>query len=202
MDLNTLKNEIEGVDIYLLDQILKNRYTINDVILDAGCGKGRNLKWFYTHNFEVYGVDTNSKVIDFVKEKFQAQKDHFMTQHLKNLSFEDNMFDHIICNAVLHFAQNKLHFFKMLSELVRVLKKDGTIFIRMANIHGIEELVTLIDKGVYKLPDKSNRFLLTNKLLTAIKRDFDLELVEPFKYVHVANKRSMATFVLKKTTSL
>jgi len=46
MNITTLKEAINGTDIYLLDQILKDRYETGDKILDAGCGKGRNLKWF------------------------------------------------------------------------------------------------------------------------------------------------------------
>ena len=34
---------IGNTDIYLIDQIMKNRYNQQDKILDAGCGNGRNL---------------------------------------------------------------------------------------------------------------------------------------------------------------
>ena len=57
--MKELKNTIGNTDIYLIDQILKERYTPKDIILDAGCGSGRNLKWFYDNGFgpHVFGPD-------------------------------------------------------------------------------------------------------------------------------------------------
>ncbi|MBI9042777.1 hypothetical protein [Lutibacter sp.] len=43
MKIESLKNSIKDVDIYILDQILKERYQPETKILDAGCGGGRNL---------------------------------------------------------------------------------------------------------------------------------------------------------------
>ncbi len=198
MNLEDLKNTIGTIDIYLLDQILKGRYTENYRILDAGCGKGRNLKWFYHNNFSVYGIDMNTDNIDIVKEIYESQKEHFSVQSVDALTFEDKKFNHVICNAVLHFAQNELHFKKMFSELVRVLKPNGTLFIRTATIDSLTDKVEFINDGVYKLPDTTKRFLLTRKLLSSILTELNLELIEPYKYINVDNLRCMATIVLRK----
>ena len=37
MHITTLKEQIKDVDIYILDQILKDRYQTGAKILDAGC---------------------------------------------------------------------------------------------------------------------------------------------------------------------
>ncbi len=34
------------IDIYLFDQILKNRFSDESKILDAGCGGGRNIRLY------------------------------------------------------------------------------------------------------------------------------------------------------------
>ena len=129
MNIKELKSEIEGIDIYLLDQILKERYQQNDVILDTGCGSGRNLKWFYENKFTVYGVDSLESRIEEVKEKYTEQHSNFSVQNLDQLQFENHFFDHVICSAVLHFAQNKQQFKRMVAELFRVLKPGGSLFI-------------------------------------------------------------------------
>jgi len=198
MDLDTLKNEIEGIDIYLLDQILKGRYHTKDVILDVGCGNGRNLKWFYNNDFTIYGIDLNAKRLDKAKKQYSDQKEHFSLQNITTLNFKEEKFDHIICNAILHFANSKQDFILMMAELVRVLKPNGTIFIRMATIESLTDKVEQVAEGVYKLPDETTRFLLTKDLLKYIQTKFDLVLLERFKYVNVDDLRCMATFILQK----
>ena len=198
MNLEDLKDVIENIDIYLLDHILKERYSQNSIMLDVGCGNGRNLKWFYNNGFTIHGIDTNRDVINKVKEKYKTQSNHFSVQNVDALGYENAMFDHIICNAVLHFAQHEIHFTKMLSELVRVLKPNGTIFIRMATFEGMEKYASHISEGRFHLPDGTDRFLITNELLMKTLKDFKLILLEPIKCINVDNQRSMATFIIRK----
>jgi tellurite methyltransferase len=56
------------IDIYLFDQILKNRFTDQMTILDAGCGAGRNLIYFLKSGCQVFAVDQNSEAIRYVRE--------------------------------------------------------------------------------------------------------------------------------------
>lgn len=199
MNIKELKNSIKGIDIYLLDQIIKDRYGAAAVILDAGCGNGRNLKWFYENNFELYGVDTNTQRIEYVKQLYKNIENRFSVQNLDVMDFENNTFDHIICSAVLHFAQNTQHFFNMVAEMVRVLKPGGTIFLRMTSWEAfLEGLVKKKSDGVYLLPDGSNRFLLTKEILIQLQNNFNLKLIEPYKSVRIANERSMATLLFQK----
>ena len=198
MSIEKLKNDIGSIDIYLLDQILKGRYQSKDIILDAGCGKGRNLKWFYDNSFSVYGVDANAHSIDIAKEKYPNLSANFSVQNLDVLRFDTHTFDHVICSAVLHFAQNTPHFFNMLSELVRVVKVNGTIFVRMTSIQGLEKYVSQISEGVYALPDKTNRFLLHEGLLFTSMEKYSLSFLEPIKTVQVGKERSMCTLVFQK----
>lgn len=196
MNSKELKQEIGNIDIYLLDQILKERFNSTDKILDAGCGSGRNLQYFSNHNFDIYGIDSNEDRIKSLK-KLNNNK-NFKVAKLESIPFNKEYFDYIICNAVLHFANNEIRFFKMFSELFRVLKTNGTLFIRMTSNFGIENLVSEIENGVYNIPDGSTRFLLTNAILDKLKNKYNFEFIEPLKTVNVNNLRSMSTLVLKK----
>jgi ubiquinone/menaquinone biosynthesis C-methylase UbiE len=146
----------------------------------------------------LYGVDANASSIEAAKKKYVNLSDNFSVQNLAVLSFEDATFDHILCSAVLHFAQNTSHFFNMFSELVRVLKPGGSLFIRMTSLESIEKFVKPISDGVYFLPDATNRFLLTDSLLSDITSRYNIRLLEPKKYVNVNNERCMCTLVLSK----
>lgn len=192
-----LKQTIGSTDIYLLDQIVKNRYVYGDMILDAGCGNGRNLFWFYNNNFDMWGVDIDSGSIEQVKELYPKLSQNFKIAELTKLPFRDDLFDHIICSAVLHFAISKDQFLDMFSELVRVLKPGGSIFVRMASDIGIENKISFIENGVYRLGDGTNRFLLTKKLLQELMKTYSLSFLEPLKTTNVNDIRCMSTLVLQ-----
>ncbi len=193
-----LRVQIEHIDIYLLDQILKGRYDISENILDAGCGMGRNLRWFYHNSYPVFGVDVNESHIKYVKENHSRRKDHFFVSKIEALQFEAGTFHHVICNAVLHFAKNESHFLEMFSELLRVLKTNGTLFVRVASCFGIESKIKETANGIYKLPDGSERFLLTKPLLNKVLASHSLEFIEPIKTTNVEDLRCMTTLMLKK----
>lgn len=199
MDINTLKSAIGNTDIYLLDQILKNRYIAKDYILDAGCGSGRNIHWFYINNFNVFGIDKDENSIQHVKTIYPDLKDNFTVSKLSIIPFKDNYFNLIISNAVLHFAENTAHFKTMFAELIRVLKVNGSLFIRMTSNIGIENSILEISDGVYKIPDGTIRFLITKELIETLLTNYHLSLLEPLKTVNVNEKRCMTTLVLKKT---
>jgi len=195
MKQTDLKNTLGKVDIYLLDQLIKNRYSENDILLDAGCGSGRNFIFMSSLGFNIIGCDINKAQINKLRQDYPSNK--LDISSLTNLHYTTDYFDHVICNAVLHFSKDEHEFKKMISELHRVLKPNGTLFIRMTSEFGIEKLIKPI-YGQFSLPDGSNRFLLNVELVDYLKLSFDF--IEPLKTVNVNNLRCMSTLVLKKIT--
>jgi ubiquinone/menaquinone biosynthesis C-methylase UbiE len=178
---------------------MKNRYAENDKILDAGCGEGRNMHWFLQNDFEIYGIDTNEEAIAQLRSSNPTlPENRLQVLPVEKMNFPDNYFDHVVSSAVLHFANSTNHFKEMLSEMFRVLKANGSIFIRMTSDIGIETKVNLIADGVYNIPDGSRRFLLTRSLLAEIKHQHNLSFIEPFKTVNVDDLRCMSTLVFQK----
>ncbi len=196
MNATELNNELENIDIYLLDQVLKNRFKPTGKILDAGCGSGRNIHYFAKNGFDISGIDSDENRIKTLQKKYSSQK--FKVAKVEEMPFVNASFNYIICNAVLHFATNKTHFLTLFSELFRVLKSKGTLFVRMTSNFGIEHLVNEIKDGVYKIPDSTTRFLLTKNLLEQLKSTYNFEFIEPLKTVNVNNIRCMTTLIIKK----
>jgi tellurite methyltransferase len=195
---NSLQSALGQTDIYLIDQILKGRFHPSQKILDAGCGSGRNMYWFLQNDFNVSGIDSNPSAIELLKKQYPSVRNRFEVAAVEQMPFSDEEFDHVISSAVLHFANSTLHFRQMFSEMVRVIKRRGMLFIRMTCDIGLEEKVIHVKDGTYYIPDGSKRFLLTRSLLNDCLEQYRLILSEPFKTVLVDDVRSMSTVVLQK----
>ena len=200
MDTSLINNVIGDTDIYLIDQILKGRYKEHETILDAGCGIGRNMHWFLQNQLCIYGIDSNANYISELKMDYaDLPPIRLQVADIEQMPFGDNFFNHIISSAVLHFSESTQHFFNMMSEIFRVLKPNGTLFIRMTSDIGIEHLVKKIKNGVYILPDGTSRFLLTRDILKQVLHQYPFTFMEPLKTVNVDDMRCMSTLLLHKT---
>ena len=197
--------EIFGdIDIYLFDQFLKNRFSPEMKILDAGCGGGRNLVYFLRSGFPVFGVDRNPEAIEYVR--FLAEMlapdlppENFRVAAVEEILFPDETFDVVISCAVLHFADDEKHFDRMLREMWRVLKPSGLFFARLASTIGIEDKVERLAERRYLLPDESERFLVDEEMLISATENLGGMFVEPIKTTNVQNLRCMTTWIIWKT---
>lgn len=196
---NSITSIIGRTDIYLIDQIMKERYRPGEKILDAGCGGGRNMHWFIQNDFDIFGTDWSEAAILNLRNTYpQLPGENFQISLVEKMPFSDNYFEHVISSAVLHFANNEQHFKEMLGEMIRVLKPGGSIFIRMTSDIGIENKVKLLSNGNHQIPDGSMRFLLTKPLLANCMQELNLSFLEPLKTVNVNDLRCMSTLVLIK----
>ena len=195
--------EIGNMDIYLLDQIMKGRILQTGKILDAGCGNGRNSEYFIRNNFDIAGIDLDEVAIQNAKEQITIWNAHFDVAHytiadLTEIPFPDNHFDFIISSAVLHFSKDRAHFKKQFEELVRVLNRNGILFIRMTTKHTLSHLSQHLYDDVYHIPDGSTRYLLDIDYLKDLMTKNEMSLMDPLKTVNVDDQRTMAVVVLQK----
>lgn len=191
------------IDIYLFDQFLKNRFSPEMKILDAGCGSGRNLVYFLRSGFECFGIDQNPEAAEYVRKLARAiapaiAPENFRVSKVEEMPFPDKSFDVVLSSAVLHFAADAKHFDRMLREMWRVMKPSGLLFARLASTIGIEEKVEKISERRYLLPDTSERFLVDEEMLVSITEDLGGTFVEPVKTTNVQNLRAMTTWVIRK----
>ncbi|HLT07876.1 MAG TPA: class I SAM-dependent methyltransferase [Cyclobacteriaceae bacterium] len=204
MDIAALNKLLGNLDIYLLDQILKGRFNKEQRILDAGCGEGRNIIYFLREGFQIFGIDSNPIAIQMARIQAQTiQKDYdiyrFQTALVEDMPFHHGAMDVVISSAVLHFANNTSHFQQMLKEMLRVLRPGGILFLRMTT--AVQEILgnaTPLGDGLYRLPDGSKRFVLTEKLLAEMMAAHGLRHLEAPKSVLVHGKRAMGVFVMQK----
>ncbi|GAB3660004.1 hypothetical protein GCM10028791_33690 [Echinicola sediminis] len=205
MEISSLNKLLGNIDIYLLDQVLKGRFTKDMRIMDAGCGEARNVVYFLQSGYQVFGVDQNPTAIQMARayaRSLQPGYDllRFQLAPVEDMPFHKGAFQAIISSAVLHFAKNTAHFHQMFDEMMRILEPNGFLFLRMTTgFGGIMPDSTEIHDGVFALPDGSNRFLLTPSLLEEIMNRHHLRYLEDPKSVLVHGKRAMGVFLLQKT---
>jgi tellurite methyltransferase len=192
-----------GIDIYLFDQLLKDRLVPPMRVLDAGCGAGRNLVYLLRAGFEVFGVDESKAAIGQTQRLASAlapqlSRDNFRVEPIERLSFAESAFDVVLSSAVLHFARDAAHWQAMLNEMWRVLKPGGIFWARLASTVGIEDQVRLISGRRYDLPDGSERFLVDEEMLLKASSVLGGEFLDPIKTTVVQNQRAMTTWCLYK----
>lgn len=199
-----LQQTFGNIDIYIFDQLLKGRYANCQKILDAGCGGGRNIVYFLQQEaYEVYGIDQSQEAIDSVRQMAVQVSPHtppenFQQSRLEDLPFGDATFDLVICNAVLHFAEDPDHFDRMMRSIWRVLKPGGYFFSRLASNIGTEDLVQPLGKRRYLLADGTERFVVDQDFLLYYTEQLNGTLYEKIKTTIVQDLRSMTTWCVQK----
>jgi len=96
-------------------------------ILDAGCGFGLYSLALAEKGAVVVGVEIDKKQVSMAKEwarKLNILNARFEVQDICKLPHEDESFDKILCVDVIEHVPNDE---KAISELVRVLKVEGTL---------------------------------------------------------------------------
>ena len=199
-----LRARFGDIDVYLFDQLLKGRVPPDGTVLDAGCGRGRNLVWFLREGFRVLGADADPDAVDTVRRlaariaPAPLSADAFRAEPVEAMSFDDGAADFVISSAVLHFARDEAHFHAMLRGTWRVVRPGGVLFCRVAGRAGLDGQIRALGGGRYALPDGTERFLTDERLLRDATDALGGTLLDPLKTTLVHGRRSMTTWVVRR----
>lgn len=198
-----LASTFGSIDIYLFDQLLRGRMPAGVKVLDAGCGRGRNLVYLMRAGYEVFGCDRDPEAIQEVLRLARELAPHlpeanFRVEPVEDSSFDDELADFVISSAVLHFAGDDRQFWAMLRGSFRCLKPGGVFFCRLASTIGLEDRVRRTEGRRFHLPDGTDRYLVDEALLMEATSSLGGELADPIKTTVVQNQRAMTTWVLRK----
>jgi len=91
---------------------------------------GTDLAQFAMHGARVTDVDLSSGHLKLAKENFAVRglQGEFVHQDAESLVFDDNVFDVVYSNGVLHHTPNTRH---VVQEILRVLKPGGRVIVMM-----------------------------------------------------------------------
>ena len=101
------------------------------LILDIGCGYGRDANYFSKKGHNVVGVDASEEALKIAKQL--NKKIDYKTGNITALNLPENHFDVVFGNFVIHDFSNKERI-KIISECYRVLKKGGFVIQTLASI--------------------------------------------------------------------
>ena len=172
----TVQDQFGQIDIYVFDQILRGNLRAEMRMLDAGCGFGRNLVYLLREGTEIFAVDASEEAVEHVRALAAVLApalpgENFRVSGLEAMPFEDEFFDAVICNSVLHFARDQAHFFAMVRELWRVLRPGGLLFCRLGSRIGME--FEEVREGIFEIGDGSEWFLVDEEQLLELTEELD-----------------------------
>lgn len=145
----------------------------NQNIIELGCGNGKNL------------IQSNIDGLDYC----QAFVDICITKGLNvrqgdilSLPFIDNSYDHSMSIAVIHHLSTRVRRLKAISEMIRVTKPGGLIFILVWIDIPIKPDTEFVDDGILLPFTGQYRYyhiFRDNELLDLIST-FDVEIIKTF----------------------
>jgi SAM-dependent methyltransferase len=197
----SVQEQFGQIDIYVFDQILRGNIAPGMRVLDAGCGYGRNLVHLLREGCEVFATDADADGVEHVRQLSASlmtglPAQNFQVGPIEQMQFPDGFADVVICNAVLHFAQDDRHFRTMLAELWRVLKPGGMLFCRLGSRIGMD--FKRVRGNLFVVGDGSEWYLVDEKMLLGLTEEMNAVLVDPLKTTIVQDYRCMTTWVIRK----
>jgi ubiquinone/menaquinone biosynthesis C-methylase UbiE len=157
------------------------KYVSKDAkILDVGCGYGRTLNELHENGFKnLKGIDFSQAMID------RGLKSHpylNLSKHNgEKLPFSDDEFDAVLLIAVLTCTADQKLQENLISEISRVLKKDGILYINDYSLNEDQRNLDRYDKyeekygiyGIFELPEGAVLRHHSNKYISNLTKDFE-----------------------------
>ena len=113
---------------------------LSSAIVDVACGEGVLVEEFGNQGYNIKGIDLN------------YESDFVLRGDVRDLPYDDHTFDVVLfLDALEHLAYEDQP--KALSEIYRVLKPKGTLFLSVPNLAHLNSRFQFFLKGILDRPD-------------------------------------------------
>ena len=130
----TLKYYNESSELFKKDTVNVDFSDIQDkfltylepgsLILDFGCGSGRDSRYFLNKGFKVDAVDGSEEMVKIAREITGLDVKQMLFQELNETEKYDGIF---ACASILHVAYNELP--DVFEKMIRALKNNGILYV-------------------------------------------------------------------------
>ncbi len=98
----------------------------NKTVLEVGCGTGRLTVFIADVANKIVAIDPWKEAIEYAESEMKKENIEYEVFNGENIPYPDRSFDVVMSSWSLHHAKD---YIKVLKEMVRVLKKDGQLFL-------------------------------------------------------------------------
>ncbi|WP_080844214.1 class I SAM-dependent methyltransferase [Cytobacillus gottheilii] len=117
----------KGMFLKARKEVFRNlKYKKGSKILLVGVGTGADIPFFLDKGYVLTAIDYSEEMLAVAKSKFKNESITFKKMDAQKMEFEDNTFDFIAASLVISVVPQPED---ALSEITRVLKKNGEILI-------------------------------------------------------------------------
>jgi ubiquinone/menaquinone biosynthesis C-methylase UbiE len=163
------------------EQRLLDKYIGDNArVLDLGCGEGRSLRQLAQKTKYLVGIDHDKKTVEKARRDLSDLTDiQIVHSEGTNLPFDSEYFDNALClGTFTNLGEERV---KVLYELKRVLKIDGSIIITAYSEDALEDRLELYRSMNVKIDEvKPNGIVLFSGSVDSVSEQFsrsELELI-------------------------
>ena len=145
------KSSKEHLEIFFEDDEI-----VDKRVLDAGCGTGIFSTIFGGKGAEeVIGIDISRgslRTAESLRDGFKLENIELQQTDMLRLPFRNEVFDIVWAWGTVHHTEDPK---KAMEELIRVLKKDGILFLAIYKKTGMTPVHEIIRRTLIKFPEKT-----------------------------------------------
>ena len=195
---------LHGLDIMLVDLLVRGVIPDDARVFDAGCGTGRNLRWFLQAGHAVAGCDSAEDAVLEARALVRNLRPDLdaadcITHGPLDADIATDSADLVIANAVLHFAPDAATARQWLDALWARVAPGGLLFIRLASRIAWRHHPACAADGSVTDPECDFGWLPDLHQLEQLTLSLDATLAEPIKSVDVHGARCMTTWILRRS---
>lgn len=145
------------------------------MILDLGCGRGRDVEYFCRNGCMAFGIDLSKDNLDLAIERVSVSISLFSRQNVEDLGIASNVVEAVFMISLAHYVDEE----KMLAEGYRILRKNSYFFAQF-------NLLIIDDDGNIDFKvDKKEILKKLSKFTLLSTREFTRHDDKPLSHTHI-----------------